>query len=350
MGECVFRSMGSEVAVVLAQDVVAGSEWAGWVGDFLAQVPVWFEQWEQVFSRFRSDSELSGLNRHVGDWCRVSDVMWEVLVWADRCARDVQGLVSPCVLQGVVRCGYGGSFEGLDVSELQMADVQVVGGVGSGVDGVWGDVSLDDWVLDLDVDGRRVRVPGAGLDLGGFVKGWCADEVVRRWLCVCERWVDAPALLVDVGGDVRSSAAMRDGVGWPIGVAYPVMGGGSVAVGGGADVCVVGLSGGGVATSGQDFRRWMHEGQVRHHIVDPRSGVSAVSDVLSVSVLAPLTRQAEVLAKLLLILGFEAGCDWLERSRLGAVGVAWCSDWSVCWVLMDGSVRMNAAFERCLLR
>jgi thiamine biosynthesis lipoprotein len=57
----------------------------------------------------------------------------------------------------------------------------------------------------------------------------------------------------------------------------------------------------------------MQDGQWKHHIIDPRTGLSARTDVLTATVLAPDVLQAEVAAKVALILGSREGLQWIEE-------------------------------------
>jgi thiamine biosynthesis lipoprotein len=85
---------------------------------------------------------------------------------------------------------------------------------------------------------------------------------------------------------------------------------------------------GGLATSGTDYRRWQLGGRWYHHILDPRTGRPAVTDVLTATVVAPSAARAEVAAKASLILGSQAGLAWLQaRPELAG-----------CLVLEDGRV------------
>ena len=49
-----------------------------------------------------------------------------------------------------------------------------------------------------------------------------------------------------------------------------------------------------------------------HHIIDPRSGEPAQTDLISVTIVAPDVLQAEAAAKAVLILGNDEGQAWLE--------------------------------------
>jgi thiamine biosynthesis lipoprotein len=50
----------------------------------------------------------------------------------------------------------------------------------------------------------------------------------------------------------------------------------------------------------------------QHHIIDPRSGQPATTDVLTATVLAGHAQQAEAAAKMVVILGSQAGLAWLD--------------------------------------
>jgi thiamine biosynthesis lipoprotein len=138
---------------------------------------------------------------------------------------------------------------------------------------------------------------GARLDLGGVAKGWAADRAARRLGA-------HGAALVDAGGDIAVSGPRPDGLPWTIGIANPIRPD--------EDLESLCLAVGGVATSGRDYRRWQRDGVWYHHILDPRTGRPAETDVLSATVAGPSAVRAEMAAKAALILGSRAGLAWLE--------------------------------------
>jgi len=60
---------------------------------------------------------------------------------------------------------------------------------------------------------------------------------------------------------------------------------------------------GALTTSSVVKRKWKQGETSRHHLIDPRTGEPAVTDWLSVTVVAPHADMAEVFAKALLIAG-----------------------------------------------
>ena len=99
-----FRAMNCEMSAVLDTDSIEADA-------LLTNVPKWFEAWEQTFSRFRPESELSRLNASAGQVFKASEDLWAVVDLAVRTARTHRGLVTPTVLNALVDAGYDQSFE-----------------------------------------------------------------------------------------------------------------------------------------------------------------------------------------------------------------------------------------------
>ena len=291
----------------------------------LAQVPAWFAQWERMFSRFRADSELSRVNAQAGQAVTVSAEFLTVVQKAVNVAEQTQGLLTPLIGQAVLAMGYDRDFAQLHSHELTQSSKHPATYQGTPVHAV-----ADFRHIHCDHARLQIRIPAdSRLDLGGFVKGWCADETVRRL------GKFAPALM-DAGGDIAVSAAMIDALdkaqAWPIAIARPWPET--------EDLALIGVTRGGVATSGRDYRRWIRDGQMQHHIVDPRTAQAAQTDIISVSVSAASAFEAEVVAKHLLILGSQSSQMWAQRQ----------ADVGVCMVLESGQTWMNAVFEQQMMR
>lgn len=269
-----FRAMGCHMTAVLDADKHPAS---------LEAVPAWFEAWEQTFSRFRADSELSRLNERAGQWVRVSTSLWEVTHLALIAARWTDGLFSPTILNALEAAGYDRTFD-----EITAAAQPVV----AQPDGQWRSIQRQSLKRSIYLP------PQARLDLSGIVKGWAADRAAKKL------GVSGPAL-IDAGGDIAVSGPRADGSPWSIGIVNPFQ----------ADQPfeTLKIAQGGVATSGRDYRRWLRAGKWQHHLIDPHTGLPAQTDVLSVTVIAPTTFEAEVAAKVIAISGSEQGLAWLEE-------------------------------------
>ena len=73
-----------------------------------------------------------------------------------------------------------------------------------------------------------------------------------------------------------------------------------------------------VATSGTSVHRWTVAGRPSHHLIDPRTGRPARTDLVQATVLARSAREAEAIAKTAVIVGSEAALERLDRRGVHA--------------------------------
>lgn len=123
-------------------------------------------------------------------------------------------------------------------------------------------------------------------DFGGFGKGYIADRA--REMLTRENVTEA---LVNAGGDLVAIGRHR------VGIAHPKLPG--------KDMIKLVIEDLAIATSGNHHRRWSHEGEDYHHILNGRTGEVATSDVVQSTVIASSAMEAEVVAKLFCILPYE---------------------------------------------
>lgn len=254
--------------------------------NILDGVPAWFEEWEQVLSRFRIDSELTLLNMNAGKAVPAGQILWDVFQTSIIAEKLTNGLVNPLILDALLYAGYDRSFESLsfDASRF-LPDLAV-------------DVtSLND--ISTDAVTRTICLPkGAHLDFGGVAKGWAAHQAM-------ERLKETGPALANAGGDLAISGPKLNGDKWPIGVENPLDSQGDV-------IETLYVDRGGVATSGKDYHRWLRNGVQLHHIIDPRTGLPAETDILAATVIAPTAMEAEAMAKAVMISGSQAGLARLD--------------------------------------
>ncbi|MEU8537578.1 FAD:protein FMN transferase [Streptomyces parvulus] len=155
-------------------------------------------------------------------------------------------------------------------------------------------------VLGLAAEAERVsegwfstRYRGR-LDPTGIVKGWAVECAARRLASA-----GATGVSLNGGGDVQLLGTPGSGRPWRVGVSDPLRPGGLAAV-----VSAAGAAELAVATSGSAERG--------AHVVDPRTGRSAVTDLLSVTVVAPRLTWADCWATAAFAMGSREGLRWLE--------------------------------------
>lgn len=153
----------------------------------------------------------------------------------------------------------------------------------------------------LDPDQGRVTLAKVGMrfDFGGIGKGYAADEA----LAVLAQH-GFGAALVDLGGDLAIGGAPPGRAGWTVQV--------DPGLSDEAPFTLV-LEHVGIATSGDREQHMTdHDGVVRSHILDPRTG-EPVTHRIAVAVIAPDATTADALASALSVLGPRDAARILAR-------------------------------------
>jgi thiamine biosynthesis lipoprotein len=236
-------------------------------------------------SRFRTDSELTALNSRAGERVRVSRRLFEAVGLAVDVARRTGGLVDPTVGRALRLAGYDRTFI---VVRARDGSFLAVSHRSPG----WGSIRLDPERLEILVPA------GVELDLGATAKAATADAVAAS-----VHRVTGSGVLVSLGGDV-AVAGPAPAAGWPIRLAdthdAPLASAGPV----------VAVHDGGLATSGVSARRWHVRGGERHHIIDPRTGSSAITPWRTVTVTGATCVDANAASTAAIVLGADAPA-WL---------------------------------------
>ena len=155
--------------------------------------------------------------------------------------------------------------------------------------------------------GRLVKDdPRVQLDFNSVAKGYTVDLLAG----LVEKY-GAENYIVDIGGEVRCRGLNRQGRAWRIGVETPFDGNMSD---GEYLQKRIQMTGGGLATSG-NYRRFYLDGESNKvaHTIDPRTGRSALSRLLSVTVAAPTCAEADALGTMFLAMGADDALAAVER-------------------------------------
>ncbi|MFN8080324.1 MAG: FAD:protein FMN transferase [Kineosporiaceae bacterium] len=285
-----WRALGVQVRLVVTE--------AEALAPARAELTARLEQLDVACSRFRDDSEVVRLDGADGQPTRVSPLLADAVAVALDGARRTSGALDPTMGHRLSALGYDRTF-----SQVAATDGSTPGAapqppmtIGVSAPVSWRDVRLDR-------HRGLLQVPtGVRLDLGATAKAWAADQaaavLAARHGC---------GVLVSLGGDVAMAGTPPEG-GWPIAVQQtqddeP-------------DQVIV-LTGGGLATSGTAARRWIRDGELLHHVLDPRTGMPARTPWRAVTVAAASCLEANLASTTTIVRG-AAGLTWLRARDLPA--------------------------------
>ena len=274
-----FRAMGTDVELLLQPAVDPGE-----AEEALDEAAREIARIEKLASRFDRESELSRLN--AAGTREVSPDLMRLFTLALQMREATAGRFDPTVHAAMVAAGYDRTLDDIPADGPAAGVPQPGGGVVH--------ANPQTGVVTLDM--------GVALDLGGITKGWAADRAA-------DLLGMAGSCLVSMGGDIAVRGSL-DGEPWPIEVQH------------GDGTAVIGLTRGGLATSGTDRRRWRRDGKQMHHVIDPATGSPSNTDLVRVTAVAEDAAHAEVWATALLVSGSDVAADEADRMGMPAVLVA----------------------------
>ncbi|MGB1277996.1 MAG: FAD:protein FMN transferase, partial [Nannocystaceae bacterium] len=249
-----------------------------------------------VMSTYRDDAQLAQFNAHAANQAfAVDPSLTDVLAIAHEVSEQSSGAfdvtVSPLVdLWGF---GPGGKVEH-QPTPTAIASAQA---------------SMGYTKLNLDIDAHTLMKTHAELkvELSSIAPGYAADQLSE--LLAKSGYANT---MVEVGGEVFTRGHNQDGATWKIGIEQPLPTRQALH-------SLVGISGQGLATSGDYRNTTTLDGESFSHTIDPRTGRPIAHNLASVTVVASNAARADALATALLVLGPKDGLSWAKKHDLAAL-------------------------------
>lgn len=251
------------------------------------EIKNWFEQFENICSRFRPNSELSILNNQPTDTViQIESTLYEILKKANDYAAKTDYYFSPYLGSALKAYGYYQTFNEIkDKSDLQIKPYQF-------------EREADEPIVFLPVMNGVIKKVDAEIDLGGIAKGWSVDKVAS-----IVKKIGLENGIVNAGGDIFVwGEEVRT-----IGVQHPDPEFSD------KDIIQFKIRNGGIATSNKLYRSWNASGKRLHHILNGKTGSPSESEIVQATVLSTNTAEADVLAKILCMHNFKDAVPWLMK-------------------------------------
>lgn len=162
-----------------------------------------------------------------------------------------------------------------------------------------------DWQC-VQVEGNTVQLtdPAAKLDLGGVAKGYIADA-----LAATLRNADCTGALINLGGNVYALGTKANGLPWNVGLQDPNNSTGNV-------FGKVEAQDASVVTSGLYERNFEHNGTFYYHILDPKTGYPAQTDLVASTIYSDKSIDGDAYATILFLQGAEKALETLEAHSM----------------------------------
>lgn len=265
------------------------------------------KEYEEKFSRTIETSEISQINQSQGMPVTVSPETAKLIDFALQYSALTDGAFD-------ITIGSVSSLWDFSSDTPSVPDGQTVAQALQTVD-----------YRNVVVEGNTVTVPaGTQLDLGAVAKGYIADRCVEF---LKENGVTRG--IVNLGGNVCVIGEKAENTPWNVGIQRPFAEHTEI-------IGSVHVSDCSVVTSGIYERCFEQDGVLYHHILDPKTGFPAQTDLESVTILAASSAQADALSTASFLLGSEKAMDLIEQTE-GAECIL---------IQTDGTVLLSSGIEQ----
>jgi thiamine biosynthesis lipoprotein len=249
------------------------------------------DAFEKQYSRFLPDSELTQFNKRAGERIAISAGLRSLLIAARGLAEETDGLYNPFILPALQQVGYIGSWPQPETHNqaTDFTDRTIVP------------------ASKLVIGSSWAKIPkNSALDFGGIGKGYLLDELAAKLTKE-----QLSGYWLSLGGDIICEGYDVNGQPWCVAV--------QSAVETSKNIDTISNHGGkrlAIATSGTTKRQGLKDGKTWHHIVDPRTGQSADTNVITATVTADQGVIADVYAKCIVIAGPKQAQLYKESRKI----------------------------------
>ncbi len=269
---------------------------------------IWAEcaRYEQLLSKTVDGSDVSRINAAGGKAVAVSPETWAILQRAKELSAMTDGAFSVTIAPLSALWDFTRGTRRMPTEAERLAALPLV----------------DDQAIVLGADGAVTLPAGMQIDLGGIAKGYIADRVadLARGRCTC--------MVLSLGGNVYVTGQKSDGTYNTVGIQDPQKPTGT-------PLWVLFLRDISVVTSGTYERGFYGPDALwYHHILDPKTGTSARSDLASASFVLPSSMDADALATACIVMGSEKALALCQTHGLDAM-----------FITRDGKTLTTNGFE-----
>ncbi|UZQ86346.1 FAD:protein FMN transferase [Thermoclostridium stercorarium] len=243
------------------------------------------QAFENKFSKYAEDSEISQINNNAGTYVNVSEDTFELIEQSLYFSEISDGLFDISI--GPLVDLWGINQENPRVPTQREIDLakEKIG---------YRNISLNRENMSVSV------AEGMSLDTGAIAKGFITDRLVS---VLRERKIESA--LLNLGGNLYLYGTKPDGSDWTIGIRDPFGLQGDY-------MATVSLKDTSIVTSGIYERYFEADGKRYHHILNPKTGYPEDNELASVSIISPSSTMCDGLSTTCFLLGLGKGMELIE--------------------------------------
>ncbi|MBR4941167.1 MAG: FAD:protein FMN transferase [Clostridia bacterium] len=253
--------------------------------DFFSSVRAEISHIEGLCSAHTEDSALYLFNSNIS---APSPELSELIKTAVEISQATNGAFDPTLLPLSLLWGFSGDREMAVPTEADIAAVHALTGAEK-----------------IAVTEKGIDTGGTSLDLGGIAKGYAADKFFQ----LAEEYGVASAM-GSFGGMIAAVGEKPEGEPWLVGLRDPNSDG---------FAAILAVSSTCISTSGSYERNFYSDGEIYHHILDPKTGYPVKNNLISATVISPEGTEADALSTALFVMGEEGAAEFCSKNGYCAI-------------------------------
>lgn len=237
---------------------------------------------EHILSFYNDNSDITKINKNAGkDFVNVSDSTFEIVKKSKYYSQLTNGLFDISVAPLVKAWG-------ICNDSLKVLNNDTI-------DKLLPLINYNDIILDEENVSIMLNKENQKIDLGGIAKGYIADLIIDFY-----KENNVKSAIVNIGGNIKVLGRKSHEDLWQVGIYKPIKHSTDI-------ICSLAIEDLSIVTSGVYERVFISNNKLYHHILDPRTGYPASTDIMSITIVNESSLLFDVLATPLLIMGtFEA--------------------------------------------
>lgn len=176
----------------------------------------------------------------------------------------------------------------------------------------------------IQISDNRVNLNGTQIDLGGIAKGHTSD-VITDYL----KAQGVQSAIISLGGNVYALGQKLNGEAWKVAITDPKNSSqiiGSVSV---EDKAVI--------TSGVYQRNFTQNGNVYHHIINPKTGKNPDNNLQSVTVIGADATECDALSTAFMVMGIDLATEYIKNH----------TDIDAVFIDADSNISITSGIAEC---
>jgi thiamine biosynthesis lipoprotein len=283
------KTMGSSYSVQIADcpESLCSSKLA-------EQIDLRLRRMDNQYSHYSAASEVSQFNQHASrEWFPASHELVEIVELARAVSQRSNGAFDITIAPAVNAWGFGPDQSTLPPDSESLIQSRA-------------DTNYLSLLTRRSPAGLRKLQPELEIDLSAIAKGYAIDQIAFML-----EFAGARNFIVEIGGELRMAGVRADANPWRVGIESPDS---KLNI-----EFIIQPGDNAVATSGDYRNYYVLDGVRVSHTIDPATSAPVNHTLTSVTVVDPLTANADAWATALMVMGPQRGFEFAEANGIAAL-------------------------------